>query len=194
MIKCSICKENVAVVFITRVIDGKTEPMGLCMSCAQKQGLAPLQQMIMQSGMTQEDLENLNNQMSEMFGTMNMDEFIQSLPQDNSNEKNEMTDGNSMLRFLNSTFSKFGPSAESNNNNADKAAGKQTRNPEPRQGKLSRKNLNAFGTNLNEKAFSGEIDCVIGRDKEIERVIQILNRRTKNNPVLLGEPGVAKQP
>ena len=79
MIKCSICKENVAVVFITRVIDGKTEPMGLCMSCAQKQGLAPLQQMIMQSGMTQEDLENLNNQMSEMFGTMNMDEFIQSL-------------------------------------------------------------------------------------------------------------------
>ena len=103
-----------------------------------------------------------------------------------------MTDGNSMLRFLNSTFSKFGPSAESNNNNADKAAGKQTRNPEPRQGKLSRKNLNAFGTNLNEKAFSGEIDCVIGRDKEIERVIQILNRRTKNNPVLLGEPGVGK--
>jgi ATP-dependent Clp protease ATP-binding subunit ClpA len=192
MIKCSICKENVAVVFITRVIDGKTEPMGLCMSCAQKQGLAPLQQMIMQSGMTQEDLENLNNQMSEMFGTMNMDEFIQSLPQDNSNEKNETTDGNSMLRFLNSTFSKFGPSAESNNNNADKAAGKQTRNPEPRQGKLSRKNLNAFGTNLNEKAFSGEIDCVIGRDKEIERVIQILNRRTKNNPVLLGEPGVGK--
>ena len=61
MMKCSICKENVAVVFITRVIDGKAEPMGLCLSCAQKQGLAPLQQIIAQSGMTQEDLENLNN-------------------------------------------------------------------------------------------------------------------------------------
>ncbi len=193
MIKCSICKENVAVVFITRVIDGKTEPMGLCMSCAQKQGLAPLQQMIMQSGMTQEDLENLSNQMSEMFGSMNMDEFIQSLPHDNTQitEKNDLNDSSSMLRFLNNAFSKFGPSAEANNS-SDKAAGKQVRNPEPKQGRMSRKNLNAFGTNLNEKAMAGEIDCVVGREKEIERVIQILNRRTKNNPVLLGEPGVGK--
>lgn len=194
MIKCSICKENVAVVFITRVIDGKTEPMGLCMACAQKQGLAPLQQMIMQSGMTQEDLENLNQQMSEMFGNMDMDDFIQSLPHESSqdNEKNDMSDSNSMLRFLNSAFSRFGPSAEGNRNNEDRAAGKQVKNTEQRQSKPSRKNLNAFGINLNEKASAGEIDRVIGRDKEIERVVQILNRRTKNNPVLLGEPGVGK--
>ena len=82
------------------------------MSCAQKQGLAPLQQMITQSGMTQEDLENLNNQMAEMFGTMNMDDFIQSLPQDNDSmpmptDDNGEDDTNSMLRFINSAFSKF---------------------------------------------------------------------------------------
>ncbi len=196
MIKCSICKENVAVVFITRVIDGKTEPMGLCMSCAQKQGLAPLQQMISQSGMTQEDMENLNTQMAEMFGSMNMDELIQSLPQDNASdaEKDELTldDNSSMLRFLNNTFSKFGPSSEGDKTNGEKAGAKQIKNEEPKQVKSFKKNLNAFGTNLNEKAFSGEIDRVIGRDKEIERVVQILNRRTKNNPILLGEPGVGK--
>jgi len=193
--KCSICKENVAVVFITRVIDGKAEPMGLCISCAQKQGLAPLQQIIAQSGMTQEDIENLNNQMTDILGSMNMDEFMQNLPQaDNpqspvEGEEGEI-DGNSMLRFINNAFSKFGPSAEEGKENHSQ---KQTRNAEPRsQGRSSRKNLNAFGANLNEKAIAGQIDRVVGREKEIERVVQILNRRTKNNPVLVGEPGVGK--
>ena len=195
MMKCSICKENVAVVFITRVIDGKAEPMGLCISCAQKQGLAPLQQIIAQSGMTQEDIENLNNQMTDILGSMNMDEFMQNLPQaDNpqspvEGEEGEI-DGNSMLRFINNAFSKFGPSAEEGKENHSQ---KQTRNAEPRsQGRSSRKNLNAFGANLNEKAIAGQIDRVVGREKEIERVVQILNRRTKNNPVLVGEPGVGK--
>ena len=197
MMKCSICKENVAVVFITRVIEGKTEPMGLCMACAQKQGLAPLQQMISQSGMTQEDMENLNNQMSEMFGSMNMDEFIQALPeemepQNDKKQISEEPDGNSMLRFLNNTFANFGSLPGGTNNN-EKASSNQVKNDSPKQpAKSPRKNLNTFGSNLNEKAQSGAIDRVIGRDKEIERVVQILNRRTKNNPILLGEPGVGK--
>lgn len=201
MMKCSICKENVAVVFITRVIDGKTEPMGLCMTCAEKQGLAPLQQMISQSGMTQEDMENLNNQMAEMFGNMNMDDLVQTLPasdETSDTEKPETesdsdSNSNSMLRFLNSAFSKFGPTNEGNMGNNDKPSSNQVKNDPPKPAaKSPRKNLNAFGTNLNEKAVSGAIDRVIGRDKEIERVVQILNRRTKNNPVLLGEPGVGK--
>jgi len=192
MMKCSICKENVAVVFITRVIDGKAEPMGLCLSCAQKQGLAPLQQIIAQSGMTQEDLENLNNQMSDILGSMNMDDFIQNLPQANNpnSPADDDNDGNSMIRFINNAFSKFGPAADGDK---EKNAPKQTKNVDPRpQGRSPRKNLNTFGTNLNEKAISGQIDRIIGREKEIERVVQILNRRTKNNPVLVGEPGVGK--
>ena len=196
MMKCSICKENVAVVFITRVIDGKAEPMGLCMSCAQKQGLAPIQQMILQSGMTPEDLENLNNQMSEMFGDMSFEDLVQALPSgsdtdtENGKEKKAGEDMNSMLRFFNNAFSGFipapdkNPAADRNKNN--------TKKEEPRPNKAPRKNLNNFGTNLNEKALNGEIDRIVGRDKEIERVIQILNRRTKNNPVLIGEPGVGK--
>jgi ATP-dependent Clp protease ATP-binding subunit ClpE len=194
MIKCSICKENVAVVFITRVIENKTEPMGLCMSCAQKQGMAPLQQMMTQSGMSQEDMENLNNQMTEMFGSMNMDELVQSLPgetnpQISDKDSSEESGGNPMLRFFNNAFSKFGPS---NPDNSDKPSANQVKNEIPKPSKSPRKNLNTFGTNLNEKAILGAIDRVIGRDKEIERVVQILNRRTKNNPILLGEPGVGK--
>jgi len=193
MIKCSICKENVAVIFITRVIDGKAEPMGLCMTCAQKQGLAPLQQMIAQTGMTQEDLENLSNQMAEVFGNMSMDEFIQALPSgasdDINNKDKSETDMNSMIRFINNAFSNFG---NPNKNQAHEAHSEQDRNNKRKPVKPGRKNLNNFGTNLNEKAKAGEIDRIIGRDKEIERVIQILNRRTKNNPVLIGEPGVGK--
>lgn len=190
MMKCSICKENVAVVFITRVIDGKTQPMGLCMSCAQKQGLAPLQQMIAQSGMTQEDMENLNNQMAELFGNMSMDDFVQALPTSNDTNTDNVNgaDADSMIRFLNNAFSGFGGGKES-------SGGHKAPNPvknDAAKPKAPRKNLNSFGINLNEKARSGGIDRIIGRDKEIERVIQILNRRTKNNPILLGEPGVGK--
>lgn len=196
MMKCSVCKENVAVVFITRVIDGKTEPMGLCITCAQKQGLAPLQQMISQSGLTQEDLENLNEQMSAFFGDINMDEFIQSLPvsTDDSQDSDD-ENRNSMIRFMNATF----PGSGSGNARDSGKPGKQepvsekaTRPVQQKPVKNPRKNLNAFGTNLNERARTGSIDRVIGREKEIERTIQILNRRTKNNPVLLGEPGVGK--
>lgn len=194
MIKCTVCKENVAVIFITRVIDGKAEPMGLCMTCAQKQGLAPLQQMIAQTGMTQDDLENLSNQMAEMFGDMSMDELMQALPSGSSddikNSKNESdNDMNSMIRFINNAFSNFGGSSR---NSAHEAQPNQEKSNKRRPAKSGRRNLNNFGTNLNEKAKAGEIDRIIGRDKEIERVIQILNRRTKNNPILIGEPGVGK--
>ena len=197
--KCSICKENVAVVFITRVIDGKTEPMGLCMSCAQKQGLAPLQQMISQSGMTQDDMENLNNQMNEMFGNINMDELIEAMPttlEPQIEDKKDTVDenqGNSMLKFFNNAFANFGSNLGGSNSPSDNTSSNKMKNDTPRQPvKSPRKNLNTFGTNLNEKAINGAVDKVVGSDKEIERVIQILNRRTKNNPILLGEPGVGK--
>ena len=197
MMKCSICKENVAVVFITRVIDGKAEPMGLCMSCAQKQGFAPLQHMIRQTGLTQEDLENLNEQMAAFFGDMNIDEFIQSLPSSaDEGHDSDDEDKNSMLRFMNAVFPGFGPgnSKDSGNKHGkhDPVSEKTARPQQQKPFRNPRKNLNTFGTNLNEKARSGAIDRIIGREKEIERTIQILNRRTKNNPVLLGEPGVGK--
>ncbi len=209
MMKCSICKENVAVVFITRVIDGKTEPMGLCMSCAQKQGFAPLQQMITQTGMTQEDMENLNHQMTDLFGDMSMDELIQAIPGEQEQEHEqpqpqsgkagpEDAGGNPMLRFINSAFSKFGPMGTGGTMNAggpektNIPSGNSVKNEPGKPPKSNFKHLGTYGTNLNDKARSGSIDRVVGREKEIERVIQILNRRSKNNPVLVGEPGVGK--
>ena len=196
MIKCSICKQNVAVIFVTRVVDGKAEPMGLCISCAQKQGLAPLQQIINQTGLTQEDLENLNEQMNAFFGDMNIDDFIQSLPA-NSDDRQDGVDENAnpMIRFLSAAFPGFGAGNskdQGKHGKHDPVYEKSARPSQQRPARNPRKNLNNFGTNLNEKARAGAIDRVIGRDKEIERVIQILNRRTKNNPVLLGEPGVGK--
>ncbi len=198
MMKCSICKENVAVIFVNRFIDGKSVPLALCMACAQNQGMAPLQQMLSQSGITQDDMDNLSGQMSEVLGDVNMDELIQSIPQseDSSDEENALPDddASSMLKFLNSAFTKFGPKAtgaEEKTENPDSQSNKQVKS-EPKHPSRARKNLNAYGINLNDKAVAGEIDCVIGREKEIKRVVQILNRRTKNNPILLGEPGVGK--
>ena len=85
MMKCSICKVNVAVIFINKVIDGKQQPTGLCLSCAQKQGMEPLNQIIQQTGMTQQDFENLNNQMANMFDNVDMDTLNEALPDGEDN-------------------------------------------------------------------------------------------------------------
>lgn len=197
MVRCSICKENVAVIFANRFIDGKNVPLALCMSCAQKEGMAPIQHMLSQSGITQDDMENLSEQMGDIFKDVNMDEIIQSIPK--SDEPldeadalpNNDDDATSMLNFLNSAFVKFGsPKAENPGEKAEKTDKRIKNDSKPSS--RARKNLNTYGVNLNDKAEAGEIDCVIGREKEIQRVVQILNRRTKNNPILLGEPGVGK--
>ncbi|NLN64743.1 MAG: ATP-dependent Clp protease ATP-binding subunit [Clostridiaceae bacterium] len=183
MMKCSICKVNVAVIFITKVINGKQQPMGLCLSCAQKQGMAPLDQIIKQTGMTQQDFENLNNQMVNMFENMDMDTLNEALSEGDENI------GNQLLRSLGNNIT------DNNNNNQEE--GSNPRNHDgvrvkSRKQASKRKFLDLYGTNLTERAEKGEIDRIIGRQQEIDRVIQILNRRAKNNPVLIGEPGVGK--
>ena len=95
MIKCSICKKNIAVIFITKVVNGKQEPVGLCMQCAQKQGIAPLDQIIQQTGLSQTDFENLNNQMAELFENMDVENLEDIFPDD------EEAGGNQLLRALN---------------------------------------------------------------------------------------------
>ncbi len=216
MMKCSICKENVAVIFMTRIHDGVREPVGLCIPCAQKQGVAPLNELLAQSGMSQKDFENLNEQMTGMFGNVNMEELMAGMnaPVDpESADASASQNGQkgepsaSLMNFLQSALSAMNPAASgqpledasmaASGDAASKVpdegtAVKTAQKPEREKRSTSRKNLDAFGTNLNDKARVGKIDPVIGREKEIERVIQILNRRTKNNPVLIGEPGVGK--
>mgnify|MGYP000911926563 FL=1 len=181
MIKCSICKKNIAVIFITKIINGKQEPIGLCMQCAQKQGISPLNQIIQQTGMTQQDFENLSNQMMSLFENMDMDSLEEALAD------NEEGKSNQLLR----PFANLIPE-DKNAAADDKKTGNYdgVRVKTKKQGK--RKFLDMYGTNLTEKAAKGEIDRIIGREREIDRVVQILNRRAKNNPVLIGEPGVGK--
>ena len=185
MMKCSICKENIAVIFITKVIDGKQQPIGMCMSCAQKQGIAPLNQIIQQTGMSQQDFENLNTQMMNMLENIDMDSIAEAF---NINDDNS---GNQLLRSLGKPIQ----DSKENENRETAGMGGTTHDNvrvKARKQQAKRKFLDMYGTNLTERAEKGEIDRIIGREKEIDRIIQILNRRAKNNPVLIGEPGVGK--
>ncbi|MBN2853178.1 MAG: ATP-dependent Clp protease ATP-binding subunit [Clostridia bacterium] len=175
MALCDVCKKNVAVIFISKIEEGKRINQGLCMSCAQKHGIEPLSHMMKQSGMSDEDMENLNKQMSELVNNMNLDDL--ALP---NNE------GEDIDKESNPIFKMFNPNDKETENDSKK----NVKTKEKTQKK--KKFLDVFGTNLTEKAMNNEIDRVIGRDDEINRTIQILNRRTKNNPCLIGEPGVGK--
>lgn len=197
MMMCSACNENYAVVFITKVVEGKQTQEGLCMSCAKKQGIQPVNQILEQTGMTEEDFDNLNKQMGDMFGNLDVDTLssnmqVQNLPESTANKNNPF------FGLLNKAFSKGdegseapGPGPKNASEDRDQRNGAKTKAQEKRNQK-KKKYLDMFGTNLTEKAKADKIDRVIGRHREIDRVVQILNRRTKNNPVLIGEPGVGK--
>ena len=193
MMMCSICKENYAVVFITKIIDGKQTQEGLCLSCAKKQGIQPVNQLIEQTGMSEEDIENLNKQMGNLFDNMDMDISGSEPPSQPASGK-----GNPFFNLINRAFPKnedSGDGAGEPHKDAledkDNKNGTRTKTQEKKNLK-KKKYLDMYGSNLTDMAREDKIDRVIGRSREIDRVIQILNRRTKNNPVLIGEPGVGK--
>ena len=174
-IMCSVCKKNVAVVFVTKLENGKQVQEGLCLSCAKNRGIAPVDNLIKQMGMTDEDIENLNEEMAAVF-------------------ENGIDGMENLSGFFSPMLPNKDVSEEENNIEKMEAADEHTRgkDKDKKNKKEKFKFLDKYGTNLNEKAENGKLDEVIGRNNEIDRVIQILNRRTKNNPVLLGEPGVGK--
>ncbi|WP_341877004.1 ATP-dependent Clp protease ATP-binding subunit [Defluviitalea saccharophila] len=188
MSKCSICKKNVAVIYMPKLINGRQEMIGLCMPCAKKQGIGPLNQILQQTGLSQEDLENLNEQMGSIFEDLNMDHI------DTGELDHEQ---NPFISFLNNAFSglkgsqdkKYQPSDSSTDTSNPSSHNEE--NPKEKKRK-KKKYLDTYGINLTAKAENNEVDRIIGRHREIDRVIQILNRRNKNNPVLIGEPGVGK--
>jgi ATP-dependent Clp protease ATP-binding subunit ClpA len=195
MTLCSICKENYAVVFITKIADGKQTQQGLCLSCAKKQGIQPINQLIEQTGMSDEDIDNLNKQMSSLFGGIDTELDNGAAPAGSL----EPVDGGKLspfFGFLNRAFPKNGESeygGESRDGSEEKDGKNGTRTKTQEKKSLKRKKyLDTYGTNLTDLAREDKIDRVVGRQREIDRVVQILNRRTKNNPVLIGEPGVGK--
>ena len=177
---CSVCKKNLAVVFINKLDkDGKPtgETTGLCIECAKKQGIDPLANIMKEmSNMSEEDLETMSSQFDSMMGSLDGIDELQGLDDDDDNNK-AGSFGNILGNIL--PFSKNNKKEEDNKNDKKKKSKKT-------------KYLDTFGENLTEKARLGKLDKVIGRDVELQRMIQILNRRSKNNPALIGEPGVGK--
>ncbi len=167
MVLCSKCKKNMAVVFVTKMEHGKEVSEGLCFNCAKEMGIKPFDKLLGQFGISEEDFANMNEQFSEMM------------------EDGSMF-GDNMMMFPGEGAMPM----EGGEEIRPEDIGVKQKNPKQKQKKKTP--LEVYGTNLNDKARLGEIDAVIGRETEINRVIHILNRRTKNNPVLLGEPGVGK--
>ena len=182
---CSKCKKNVAVVFISRMNE-KNEMVneGLCLQCAAKLGLPQVEDMMKRMGITPEDLENINSEMMQAFGGA---EEMSDLPEGGEEDDDEESGKTATFPFLNRLFGNGNPPAQQPQQPADN--GQQ---PAGRKTEKKRKFLDNYCINLSQRAREGKLDAVIGREQEIERVVQILNRRQKNNPCLIGEPGVGK--
>lgn len=188
---CSVCGKNPAVIFLNaKDKDGKTISKDYCLECAQKQGINPLK------NLSQTDMNNMTKQIenivSNLAENMDLDSFSEQLDDMDPEDLEKMEQGSPMFGAaipLGSIFSNmFGENQEgSTNSSTEKKKVKVEKKKDKRK-----KALEAYGTNLTQKAKNGQLDMVIGRDKEIQRITQILNRRSKNNPCLIGEPGVGK--
>ena len=182
---CSRCKKNVAVVYISRMENGQTVNEGLCLKCARDLGLPQVDDMMKRMGISDEELDTLN---SEMLQALNGVENIEDLPA--GEDLGEEDEGKTAtFPFLNRLF---GGAAPGGNAPEAEQPPHTEREKDSRKGDKKRKFLEGYCQNLTGKAREGKLDPVIGRAEEIERVVQILNRRQKNNPCLIGEPGVGK--
>ncbi len=193
---CCRCKKNLAIVYITKMEpDGTSTNEGYCLTCAQELNLGPVNDMMKKMGINPEEMDGLNREMAEMMEEMGEDgEFPGGMMMggfpvgdDDDDENMSRSMQKNPLDFINKILGGNKDKGEEKEVKGDKKATKDDKKKDKK-----RKNLNHFGVNLTEKARRGEIDAVIGRDVEMERTAQILNRRTKNNPCLIGEPGVGK--
>ena len=188
-VTCSRCKKRPAVIFISKIIDGKTVPEGLCLQCAMEMNIGPIKQMMDSMGITEEDVDAVSEQFSSLFPNADEDgsfegggspslPFMQGLFQDLQNGLQNMPEQTNL------------PQQEHSHTADSASSGRNVRQKKKEQKK--RKFLSLYCTDLTARARDGKLDAIIGRDKEISRVVQILCRRSKNNPCLIGEPGVGK--
>ena len=187
---CSRCKKNIAVVFITRQENGQNVNEGLCLKCAKNLGLPQVDEMMRRMGITDEDLDNISNEMMGAFGgAENLEGLTDADDPDADNEDED--DKTATFPFLSRFFG--GNPAANDAQNGNEAEQTQSPRSNKKVEKGSKhKFLDSYCINLSQRARDGKLDAVVGREEEIERVIQILNRRQKNNPCLIGEPGVGK--
>ena len=191
---CSRCKKNMAMIFISKVENGVTKNEGLCLKCARELHVKPVEDIISRMGITDEELDNIAVEMTEAIGAENLKEDIDA--PDNEDEESGKTatfpylsrlfGADSSLNPLNDSYPQ--PQKDAGGESREKKSAKE----QPSRSGPKRKFLDSYCIDLTARAFDGKLDSMIGREEELERVIQILNRRQKNNPCLIGEPGVGK--
>ena len=188
---CSKCKKRPAIVFISDTNNPQNKPNGLCILCAKEAGIKPIDDMLKSMNISDENIEEISEHMNEMMGGMSPEDLV-AMASDEIAEMGDMDDfesgGAPVFPFLNQIFGGNNKSDDSeNNDNNDK---EKKKSDKKKKGK--KKYLDMYCTNLTARAREGKIDAIVGRDEELYRTIQILSRRSKNNPCLIGEPGVGK--
>ena len=184
MVMCSRCKKRAAVVFITKMEGNEAKNEGLCLKCAKELKIPNVDMMMNQLGINDDEIDNISDQMEDMFSQMGDEDFTPG--------------GAPSMEFFNRLMSDIKADADAESEGSDTGSSEVTDGKEQKREKKTEKEarklkfLNSYCENLTRKAREGKIDNVVGRDKETLRVLQILNRRTKNNPCLIGEPGVGK--
>ncbi|MGM9588967.1 MAG: ATP-dependent Clp protease ATP-binding subunit [Faecousia sp.] len=180
---CTKCRKNIAVVFITKMENGVTMNEGYCLRCARSLGIPQIDEAVRQMGISEEDLDLLSDEMSSMFG--------QRETGDNADD-DEIDSQTATFPLLNQLFGGSGEDLPAQMPKAPKAEEPEGKESGKKKKNKKHKFLDSYCMDLTGRAREGKLDKVIGRDVETERVIQILNRRQKNNPCLIGEPGVGK--
>ena len=174
---CSRCKKRLAVIYMTRLENGQTISEGLCLKCAKELGLKPVDDLMNKMGLSEEDLDKVSDQMMEAMGDL-----------EEGDEDGFEKGGAMPFPFLQNFFGGLA----NREKEPEEGAAAPPRREKAEKGAPKYKYLENYCENLTRKAREGRMDAIIGREKEIDRVVQILNRRTKNNPCLIGEPGVGK--
>ena len=195
---CARCKKNPAVIFITKMEGDKSTSEGICLKCARELGLKPVSDFMDKMGITDEDLDAMTNEMLSMFGDMDAGELA-AISDDSVDDPDDSDpDGHTAtFPFLNKLFGNMNQGlAPAGGDLPDEPQrpsrdGKDRRGPKDKK-EVKRKFLENYCISLTQRAKEGKLDRIVGREQEIERVIQILNRRQKNNPCLIGEPALAK--
>ena len=180
---CSRCKKNVAVIFITKIENGVSTNEGLCLKCAKELGIKQVDDMVKQMGISDEDIENMSGEMMSLMG---------GNPDEDGGEDDELDSQTATFPFLNKLFGGLTGRNNPNNQPAQQEPPKSEPGAPTKPAKKKHKFLDTYCLNLTERARAGQLDRIVGRAVETDRVIQILNRRQKNNPCLIGEPGVGK--
>ena len=193
---CSVCNKNTAVVFVNKVEDGKKSVEGYCYNCAKEKGINPLEALAKNANISSEEIEDMSSQIENLLKDFseNMDLEALGLNADELNIDQNDPNGNPLNGFLGIFKAKNNSQDQDAETDSDPEMNSSRKSvkvdKKPKNNK--KKFLDTYGTNLTNKAKNNGIDEVIGREVEIERIIQILNRRNKNNPCLIGEPGVGK--